>query len=168
MVGLRTILGNLLDRVAMAMMVLAGAMLAFITVIVSMATISRKWFGMPMAWSIELTEYALLYITFLAAAYLVRHDVHVRLELVDEFLPRRALTALTLFGNVLGLAVSAALAGVGVYMTIESYRRGIMVTSIWVLPRWIFLSAIPLGSSVMALEFVRQIVHRTADLLNKS
>lgn len=40
----------------------------------------------PLMWTVEISEYLQMYVTFLAAAYVLRHDGHVKLEILTGIL----------------------------------------------------------------------------------
>ncbi len=52
------------DRTIEAMVILAGILLAFAVLSVSVAVATRYFLGYPIGWVIEISTYILLYITF--------------------------------------------------------------------------------------------------------
>ncbi len=68
------------------MATLAGVLLVFVMVSVSADVAGRYVFGRPIGWVVEFTEYILLYIPFLAMAWLVREGGHVRIDVVLQAL----------------------------------------------------------------------------------
>src|SRR4030042_4723038 len=75
--SLLTKAGKAFDRLLDFFAVLAGIVAAFITVAVSAGIITRFMFNRPLAWVIEISEYSLLYIAFLSAAWGMKNNKHV-------------------------------------------------------------------------------------------
>ena len=49
----------------------------------------RYFLNRPLVWVLELTEYALLWVTFLGAAWLLRQGGHVQVDVIVDFMSRR-------------------------------------------------------------------------------
>ena len=113
----------------------------------------RGMFDRPQVWVIELTEYTLLYITFLGTSALLREGGHVSVDLLTDALNpvwRRRLalvSAAICFCVTLVLTVFAALA------TIDAMRRGVYKPTVMEFPTWIVLAVIPVGSLLLVFRF---------------
>ncbi|MBK6863512.1 MAG: TRAP transporter small permease subunit [Ideonella sp.] len=73
-------------RIAQALAVLTKLLLATVVVLVS-ADVAARNFARPLAWSVSLTEYLLVYITFLSMPALVRGKGHVCADFIRGALP---------------------------------------------------------------------------------
>ena len=118
----------------------AGATLLFvaITVAICAEVLLRYGFNRPIAWVVELSEYALLWITFLGASYVLRHGGHVRVDILLQYLSPAAL-------RVCGMVSAASCA----LTSLVIFAFGIDV------PAWIVLIVIPIGSLLLLLRFAR-------------
>jgi hypothetical protein len=67
--------GLFFDRILDFFFVLAGILLAFSALSVAMAIVSRYFFNRPWGWVVEISEYILLYITFLVSARVLKKSV---------------------------------------------------------------------------------------------
>ena len=76
-------MNTLFDRVIGAMAWIAGALLLFQVISVSCDVLIRYFFGTSIRWVITLNEWSLLFIAFLAAAWLQRQGGHVRLDILS-------------------------------------------------------------------------------------
>jgi TRAP-type C4-dicarboxylate transport system permease small subunit len=153
MVALARAWDRLIDALAFAAALLLGAMALHI----SYDVVLRYFFNAPTSWSNDLSEYSLVWATFLAAPWLVRRGGHVRIDILCERLSPGA-------GRILAAAVAALAAGVcaiGAWQTgLETwdyYRRGIMLAKVWAVPQWLPYAAMPIGFALMSVEFLRSV-----------
>ena len=71
----------------------AGLLVVTVTFSVLYEIVARYFFNSPTIWAVDLTEYSLVYITFLGTPWVLRDHAHTRVELVVERLrPRVRLT----------------------------------------------------------------------------
>ena len=100
-------------------------------------------------------EYGLLLVTILASPWLIREKGHIYVEIVFQALPtgvQRWLATLIYF-----LCAFACLL-VAVYSfgeVLSAYRRGVMETRSFDIPRWIPMAVFPFGFLLMSVEFSR-------------
>ena len=70
--------GRLLDAVITAFAAVAVLTLVALAFCVSLEVVMRYFLGMPTRWVNEFSEYALLWLAFLAGAWILREEGHVR------------------------------------------------------------------------------------------
>ena len=75
------------SRVNLACAIIGASLLFLIAAIICAEVVIRALGGASRLWVIEVSEYALLFITFLGAPYLLEKNAHVVLDLLYE--PRR-------------------------------------------------------------------------------
>lgn len=151
-------LGKAFDLVLDALAVIAAILLALVMVFVSISVISRYFFGNPMAWVIEVSEYTLLYSTFLGAAWLLRQEGHTRVDIVLNLLNPRQRAALNTFTSVLGVGACLALLWYSSVTTLGIYQRGQLLMKIFEVPKFVPLLIIPFGSFFLVIQFARRAV----------
>ena len=98
----------------------------------------------------------LLYITFLGAAWVLRREEHVTLDLVVGRIAPEARRQLLIWGSVAGALVCLAISGFGTFETVTSWQRGIRIPAELEIPRAINLVAIPIGCLFLGLQFMRR------------
>jgi TRAP-type C4-dicarboxylate transport system permease small subunit len=144
------------DRVLDAMAALAGVLLIFVMVSVSADVAGRYVFGRPIGWVVEFTEYNLLYIPFLAMAWLVREGGHVRIDVVLQAVGPGT-RSLVNAGTSLAAALTCGIAAYwAVATTWDNYARDVLTVGIYPIPKFIPLAVIALGLSMSFIEFLRQ------------
>ncbi len=147
------------DRILGVTAFLSGALLMAVTIFVSWAVVMRYLNFNPPIWVIQYTEYALLWITFLGAAWLLREKGHIRIDtLVSRINPGIA-RWLEVFNDLIGLAISVVIFLIGSTNTWDLYSRGIQDVKAVTLPMYGLFAIIPFGGLLLLLQFLRDLVY---------
>jgi len=134
----------------------SGILLLISVLSVVMEVISRFFLNQSFVFVNELNGYSLLFITFLAAAWLLRQNGHITVDLLDRVLPRRALGVLDFLIVILGVIVSGVLVWYGLVVTLDAYQRNLLSLTVVQFPQAYVFAAIPAGLTLVLLEFVRK------------
>ncbi len=154
--GLSHILSKTLDRIVSAFAFIAGALLLFQVVSVSVDVIMRYLFNAPIPAVISLNEWSLLYIAFFGAAWLQRQGGHVRMDIVADMFGQRGRTAFALFGLALGIICCAVLVWFGTDVTWQKFvSKGYDYFKLREVPIYFIYAVIPVGSLFLLLQLVR-------------
>lgn len=135
--------------------------IVFLVSAVCFEMLMRGLFDRPQTWVIEITEYALLYITFLGTAALQRQGGHVSVDLLTDALNDAWRRRLAVVSAALCLVVVLVLTWFATLATIDALRRGVYKPTVMEFPTWIVLAVIPVGSLLLSLRFT----HRLLSLL---
>lgn len=147
---------KLVDRIIDGMAVLAGLAVLFIMFSICYEVVVRFFRFQPPAWVTEITEYLLLYITFLGAPWVLREGGHVRVDVVVGKLRRKARRAFDFGTSLTGMLICCALVWFGARTAWDLYERGIPVIKTLAVPKFLLVGIIPVGSLLMIAEFVRR------------
>ncbi|MBX2884079.1 MAG: TRAP transporter small permease [Granulosicoccus sp.] len=147
---------RLFSKLNLVCAILGACILFFIASISLYEVLSRAVPCSSRLWVIEVSEYSLLFITFLCAPYLLEKNKHVVLDLVYDNLGRRSKRAASLLNAFIGLFICSTLTIVGVMVSLDQYQTGIReVTVMAPLSFWL-TAALPLGMFLMAFQFLDQ------------
>ncbi len=135
-------------------MVAAAMLLLAMVMLVTGDILLRNTLRWGFLWANEVSEYALYFITLLAAPWLLRRGRHVRLDLVLVLVPSRVAWRIELIADLLGFAVCIVLVRYGALMTYESWRLGSITIKNLVFPEWWLLAPLPAAFVLLAIEFV--------------
>lgn len=133
---------------------LGAAILFFVAAIILWEVVSRATFGQSRLWVIEVSEYSLLFITFLGAPYLLEKNMHVVLDLVYDNLGPAWRRVATVTNASLGLAICATLTVVGIMVVIDQYDVGVRQTTVMAPYSFWITAALPLGMFLMSFQFL--------------
>ncbi len=149
-------LSQTLDRITVAFAFIAGAMLLFQVVSVSVDVLLRYFFNAPIPAVISLNEWSLLYIAFFGAAWLQRQGGHVRMDIVADMFGRRGRTAFTLFGLALGIVCCAVLVWFGTDVSWQKFvTKEYDYFKLREVPIYFIYAVIPVGSLFLLLQLAR-------------
>lgn len=139
-----------------ALAVIAAMLLGIVMILVSIAVVSRYFFGDAQAWVIEMAEYILLYSTLLGSPWLLRRDGHTKVDIVLNLLSPRHRALLNAYCSVLGTLVCMVLLYYSVLTTYSAYERELILMKIFNMPKFVPLAVIPFGSFFLTIEFMRR------------
>ena len=142
-------------------MTLAGAagimMAAMFLIIVYDVTIRNLGWGVPV-WAVNGTEYALVYVTFLASPWLLRQRGHVYIQTVTSIMPPAMKVWVEKLVCVVCAALCLLLAHRSFGVTIASF--GEVEITAFEAPRWLRYWTLPIGFLFLSIEFVRFLFSR--------
>lgn len=143
--------------VAQALATITKVLLALIVLLVA-ADVAARNLARPLVWSVSLTEYLLLYITFLPMPALVRGKGHVCADFIRGALPAGLKRAVELGVYALCLAICAYLGFVALQGALASMRSGAYDVRTFDMPRWLIYAPMVIGLWLSALEFLRYLL----------
>lgn len=131
-----------------------SAVLILLTVLViCYAVLLRYIVGASTVWQTELAVYFLIYASFVGAAYGLKHDDHVKVDLVVRRLPPRVREVVRLIAAALGCLLAIGVAGVGVQLWWEVAEAGRRSGTAWNVPLAFPYIILPLGMALLALQY---------------
>ena len=135
---------------------LAITILVVVTLAVCSEVVMRYAFNSPIFFVVEMSEYALLYITFFGTAWALRENAHVRIEIFLATLSTRWRHRLGLVSASFGIIVSLVLLVFGASRTWDAFERGLFRATLVEFPLWIVLLCIPIGGLLLLGRFVQR------------
>lgn len=148
--------GLFFDRTLDFFFILAGVLLAFAALSVAMAIVSRYFFGRPWGWVVEISEYILLYITFLVSARVLKGEGHVKMDIVLEHLGPKVRSAVNIITSIISSLACLIVAGYGAKVSWDLYQTKAFTYTMYKFPKFIFTLAIFIGSLLLFLQFIRR------------
>lgn len=148
--------GRAFDMVLDAGAGLAAVLLLGVMLVTSIKVIFRYGFHEGLVGVDQISGTMLLYITFLGAAWVLRREEHVSIDLLVAGLRPRVRRHLTVINSLIGAAICLLLAAYGTQEAFTSWQRGIRIAAEVEIPRVINLGVIPLGCLCLGLQFLRR------------
>jgi C4-dicarboxylate transporter, DctQ subunit len=148
--------GTMFDRFLDGLVFIAGILLVFASFGVAAMIISRYFLNRPLGWMIEIAEYILLYMSFLLAAWVLKKEAHVKMDVVVEFLSPRIRLVCNVFSSILGAMVCLVLVWFGTKVTWHLYQSGTLTTTYLEVPKYPLTIVIPFGSLLFMIQFIRR------------
>jgi C4-dicarboxylate transporter, DctQ subunit len=149
---------KVLDRIFEFLAGVVSLILVFMTLTIGYAIFARA-VGLPgPLWIVQFNEYAMLFATFLGAAWLLSKKKHVSVELVVSRFSWRTQKIFDLVHSLLGMGLCGILCWYGTLTTIENFTRKVIHVQAVDIPMAYVLFVIPLGFFLLFLQFVRDLV----------
>jgi len=142
------------SRINLICAIIGAALLFGIATIVCMEVIGRALGASSQLWVIEASEYALIFITFLGAPYLLELNRHVVMDLLTSDLTGERKRISNLFNGAIGLIVCIILTIIGMQVVLNQFDLGTREVTVMRPLSWWITSAMPLGTGLMAVQFL--------------
>ena len=147
---------GIFDRTVDVFSIMGGVLLVAIMLAVSVKIIFRYFLHEALVGVDEIAEISMLYLTFLGAAWLLRRGGHITIDLLFARLKPKTQARLNITTSVFGLFISLILVWYGTAATVSFWQRGILTPTILEVPRALIIGIIPVGSLLLALQFLRR------------
>lgn len=147
---------SIFDRILDLFGVLAGMVIVAIMLAVSIKVVFRYFLLARLMGVDELAETALLYISFLGAAWLLRREGHVSIDVLFTRLRKKTQSRLTIVTSLIAAVMSMILVYSGTLTTIDTWQRGVVTPTILEVPRSVIFAIIPVGSAMLTIQFLRR------------
>jgi len=149
-------MGRLLDRVMEGFAWFAGFLMMFALITVCVDVVMRYFFNNPTGWVLQFSEYILLYIPFLAAAYVLKEESHIKIDIVLNQLSEKAQTLMNVVTSTLGFFVLVVLTYYGALITFDYYQRKVPTIEYLKIPEYLVIIVIPIGCFLFSIQFIRR------------
>jgi C4-dicarboxylate transporter, DctQ subunit len=152
------------DRLLNLMASLAGVILVFIVAAVCYTIAMRFFFKQTTIWIMQTTEYALLWIVFLATAWLLREGGHITTDIIYVHLTERARHYLNCTMAVIGGLACMIMLYFGTTYMYECITNSVTDVRGVTVPKSVVFVIIPIGSLLLTVQFFRMAWARYADI----
>lgn len=146
------------DRTLDFFALLACVVLGFMVLSICAEVVMRYFLNRPLVWVMETSEFGLLYVTFLGAAWLLRKEGHIKMDLLINRLKPKDEALLNIVTYCLGAAVCLVLVWYGVDRAVYNYQTGYYTPTQLETPKWIIVAIIPVGSLLLFIQFLRSVL----------
>lgn len=114
--------------------------------------------------SVEVSEYLLVFICFASVAYILRENRHVTVDAFVMILSPKARLIMNVIASVLALGFCAIVVWKAAVVTLLNYQRGFRSASLVNLPLWIPYLIITIGTFILTLQNIVQIRELVGEL----
>ena len=139
-----------------ALTFLAAIFLTFITLSVSAEIVMRYFLNRSLKWVVEVSEYSLVWVTFLSTAWVLRREAHIKMDLVLNRLKPETQALLNAITSVVGAIICLLLVWYGTGVTWDHFLRGAAKHGMMEVPAAPILGIVPIGSFLLFIQFLRR------------
>lgn len=152
------------DGTLMVLSFISGLLLVFITFSIGYAILSRLLNLPSLIWVVQFNEYALLWITFLGTAWVLKNDQHTSIDILTRFFGGKTMAVFKCLHGILGIGLCTALTWYGTLTVIDQFQRNTVDVKAIDIPMYLILSVIPTGFFLLLLQFLSNLYHAIVEL----
>lgn len=152
-----TLFEKIIDRLTALGALIGGVFTVVMTVIVSYAVVARYVFNRPIGWSEEIATYLMVWAVFLGAAYTLKADAHIGVDILISNLKPGVKRIFLCFHYLVGIVFFAILFYQGIDMVDLSLKMGSRSMAIE-FPLYIAHLSVPVGSALLILQCIHKLL----------
>jgi TRAP-type C4-dicarboxylate transport system permease small subunit len=138
--------------------VISGSLVMLIAILSVYESISRFVFECPTSWSLNSSQYILIWMVFLGSAYAFQERGHVAVDLfqdaVEKHWGRTPRRVMAIIGHLLAVVFVASLLYGGINLTKNALSYHMVTSNTSPISLWILYIAIAVGSVLMLVTLV--------------
>lgn len=136
--------------------VLVGSLMLIVLLVIGQV-VTRFTLNIPMGWSMELSKYLFVWISWVSVSFAIHHNSHIRVELLKDQLPNKIkkwveLLVLLIF-FVFGLTF--LILGTTFITSIQASEKSPSIG----IPMWIVYLVIPIVGLLICIRLVQQFIY---------
>jgi C4-dicarboxylate transporter, DctQ subunit len=151
-----TRIGRIVDRILNYSFYAAIGILAFGWFAVCLEILMRYFLRRSMDWTFETTEYILAAITFIGAAWLLKHEGHVNMDVLVNAFKRRTQNLLQAITSIICAVACLIITWYGAEAAWYRWVQDIHFVTAMQPPSAPFIAIVPLGFLLLFIQFIRR------------
>ena len=135
----------------------AAVLIAVVMLGVTLEICLRYFTPYSMVWIIELTQYGLVFITFLGATWVLKRDKHTSIDIVLNQLSPRPRNVVNVIISILGAIVCLIVTAYGTKVVLDYMQMSYFYphASLWI-PAHLLAAVIPLSGFLLFIQFLKR------------
>jgi len=150
------IINKIFDIILIVTGYFAGLICILIMLIFTYEVIMRYLFDKPTYWGHDIATLSLLFLTPIAAAWVLKREGHVRVEVILVKLKERNRALLNCITSLLAFIACFIFFWVGFEMFLELYKTKINLHRTLIIPKYTVIWPLPFGAFLLCLQFIRR------------
>jgi TRAP-type C4-dicarboxylate transport system permease small subunit len=146
---------------------LSAVALVLATLAMMHGVLSRYLLGRPTVWQTEVSIYLLVFVTFVGAAYGLKHHAHVGVDLLVERLPVRGQLVVRLVTALMSLVVVLAVVWTASGTWWEAVEGSFHSPTALRAPLSVVYAILPLGMLLVACQYIAFVIEGVQGLLDR-
>lgn len=158
---------HLLDKINKFLVILDALCIVFLMIATAYTVVARYAFNYHIKGLFEITEYALVLVPFLGAAWLLKKQGHVSVDVLVNLLRKKQRTFLNMATSIICAALCAILTYYGADITLRLFQSGYRITGEIAVPQWLVVIIIPIGFFFVTLTYFSLIIQNLYKMIHK-
>jgi TRAP-type C4-dicarboxylate transport system permease small subunit len=148
--------GVVCDRIVELLAVLAALVIIGLVGILCYEVLMRYAIHKPPAWVWEISECMTYLIAFLGAAWLLKKNGHVSVDILYTRLQPRTKALIGMATSAVGTIICLIITWSGIGITVDHFHAGIIIPGYLDIPKAPLLLFVPIGCFMLSIQFLRQ------------
>ena len=149
---------GIFDAVVNYFALFAMLLILFLVASILYEVVMRYFVGRAELWTFEVTEYSLLFITFLATTWLLKEEAHVKMDFVLNRLKPRHQAMLNTVTSCIGVLMFLTVTGYSARVVWQVTVTGYYLPTVLEILAAPILVIIPIGAFLLSMQFLRRAV----------
>jgi TRAP-type C4-dicarboxylate transport system permease small subunit len=111
---------------------------------------------MPIAWTVEVAAYTMLFIIILGAPKLMQLEGHVSIDLITARVSAHARNLMNFIASILGILICSTIVYYGIKVSAELIQKNTLVVEAIAIPQYFIIIIIPIGFIFLLLQYIRR------------
>jgi len=146
----------IIDRITDGFAYIAGVLLVYIVISVTLDVIFRYLFNSPLPYTLDISEILLLFITFLSAAWVMKRGGHVKMDFLLASMKKKNQAFMYGISTVFSAIICLVFCWYGFVVTLDLFQRKIIHGVMLELPRAPLISVIPLSFLFLFFQCIKK------------
>jgi len=160
------ILFNIITSISKAGELATEIGLIVLALMIFREVIARYIFRSPSVYSVEISEYIMIFVAFLSAGWVLHEDRHVNMTVFTDRLPRKIQLYLEIITSLITMAYCSIIVWKSIATVLMAYNGNYHSASAVNFPLWISYTFIPIGISILFLQYIVKIGNSISILIN--
>lgn len=147
---------GIFDAIVNYFAIFAIILILFLVASILYGVVMRYFIGRIELWTFEVTEYTLLFITFLATTWLLKEEAHVKMDFVLNRLKPRPQAMLNTVTSCIGALMFLTVTWYSARVVWQTAQTGYYLPTVLEIPAAPVLVIIPIGTFLLSVQFLRR------------
>ena len=152
------------SRLNDALGVVGAVILVAMLLMIVANVVLRYAFNSPISWVDQIATYGVVYVTFIGAPRVLARRGHVSVDILESLLSAAGRRRLMVFIDAVGLVYCVAFSLLAAREIQRIVARDAQFSDAFTVSQWVVYIVIPLGSSLLALQFLAHLLGSLAAL----
>ncbi|MAL77756.1 MAG: hypothetical protein CMN55_01375 [Sneathiella sp.] len=149
------------------LVLIAGIAIMVMLSITTISVIGRHFIGAPIPDDVTLNEFLMVFVIFLPFAYVQFKKEHISVTLLADMMPARAVDAIDVLAQLLGLIFYGLMACSAYYYFLDSWIVGSFMEGPLSIPEWPTRLIFFAGVLIMALRLIVDLIKSIHKLITR-
>lgn len=148
--------GAIFDRILGILAFVVAVLVAGMMLVVSVQVVLRHFFNQPVAWVIEVTQYALVFTLFLGTAWTLKKEAHVNIDVLVNHFSEKSRNLANGITSIICAIICGIITWYAVRLNWDYYQTRYIFAATLRIPAFTLQAVVPFGVLLLCIQFGRR------------